>query len=167
MYAQTMSITSTSIQGGRSSLFSRPFQFPPSISVHNITWKQKVGKAWEHSPCEWTRGRHRGEEPIFKYLCTKLKSRFLTSWVVSTARMSRVLINGRVLQMDDLVCYIQLGPPRPPCVRLTSFTWWMLQGSPIFHYSSVSVYYSEHTQSQKSKNRGRLETRLEGAWRQS
>ena len=164
MYAQWV-LQAPLFRGGRSSLFSRPFPFPPSISVRNITWKQKTGKAWEHvSGREVDIG---GEGPIFKYLCTKLKSRFLTSWVVSTARMSRVLINGRVLQMDDLVCYIQLGPPRPPCVRLTSFTWWMLQGSPIFHYSSVSVYYSEHTQSQKSKNRGRLETRLEGAWGQS
>ena len=33
----------------------------------------------------------------------------------------------------------------------------MLQGSPIFHRSSASVYYCEHKQSQKRKNRGSLE----------
>ena len=40
--------------------------------------RQKTGKAWEHSSHEWTQGGLGGEGPIFKYICTKLESEFLT-----------------------------------------------------------------------------------------
>ena len=38
-----------------------------------------MGKAWEHSSRQWTQGECRGKELIFKYVCTKLESKFLTS----------------------------------------------------------------------------------------
>ena len=42
-----------------------------------------MGKALEHSSCEWKQGGHKvdvGKEgPIFKYVCTKLESEFLAS----------------------------------------------------------------------------------------
>ena len=37
-----------------------------------------MGKAWEHSSREWTQGGCRGEGLIFKYVRTKLESKFLT-----------------------------------------------------------------------------------------
>ena len=44
-----------------------------------------MGKTWEHSSHEWTQGERGGggggggEGPIFKYICIKLESKFLTS----------------------------------------------------------------------------------------
>ena len=122
-----------------------------------------MGKAWEHSPCEWTQGRLRGEGANIQYVCTKLKYRFLTSQVVW---MSGVPINSRVLRNGWSSTLCQVGAPQhPPCVHLMSFTWWMLKGSPTFHHSSASVYYCEHKLSQKGKTRA-LETRVGETWRQ-
>ena len=45
--------------------------------------RRKTGKAWEHSSHEWTQGGRKvdvgGEGLIFKYMCTKLESEFLTA----------------------------------------------------------------------------------------
>ena len=58
------------------SLVPRP---PPLFVLPCIIHRNgRMGKTWEHSSREWTRGGCRGEGLIFNYLQTKLKSEFLT-----------------------------------------------------------------------------------------
>ena len=63
----------------RGSLVPRPLPFLPSVCVHNNTreWKTnekrgRPGSIHHVSGCEV------GEGPIFKYICSKLESEFLT-----------------------------------------------------------------------------------------
>ena len=64
-----------------------------------------------------------GEEwgPIFKYVCTKLESKFVSIRVVSIALMFRALNCSRALEMINR-CVLGLGPPtfslHPPNITL-------------------------------------------------
>ena len=49
---------------------------------------------------------------------------------------------------------------RPPCVHLTSLTWWMRPGLPHFSHPSASVYYTERKPKNTKRGRPGNEARL-------
>jgi len=90
----------------------------------------------------WTSGGYRrgGAQPTVKQTCLQCLESLL---VVKHSNLANWPMNWSKTGYGP-------GPPRP-YVHLTSLTWWILPGLPLFHHSSTSVYYSQRKPNRKKQ----------------